>query len=92
MIKHLLFDLDDTLYSQSAGLMLEINERMNAYMVMHLGVPESEVTALRQHYWQEYGTTLRGLYLERHIEPQGFLDYVPRHSYGQVPQAGSGTG
>ena len=76
MIKHLLFDLDDTLYSNSAGLMQEINVRMNDFMVTRLGVSVSEVSALRQHYWLEYGTTLRGLYLERHIDAQAFLDYV----------------
>ncbi len=76
MIKFLLFDLDETLYPFSTGLMQRINERMNEFMVQQLGVPEAEVSALRQSYWRTFGTTLRGLYVERHIDAQAFLDYV----------------
>ncbi len=76
MIKHILFDLDDTLYPTSAGLMYEISQRMNEYLVTHLGVPAEHVSEVRRSYWERYGTTLRGLYLERHIDPQPFLDYV----------------
>ncbi len=76
MIKHILFDLDETLYPTATGLMLKISQRMNEFMIQRLGVPESQVNAMRQSYWQQYGTTLRGLYTERHIDPLGFLDYV----------------
>ncbi|MBI4785542.1 MAG: pyrimidine 5'-nucleotidase [Chloroflexi bacterium] len=76
MLKYLLFDLDDTLYSTSAGLMEEISVRMNEYMMTRVGVPESEVAELRQFYWRKYGTTLRGLYIERQIDAQEFLEFV----------------
>ncbi len=76
MIKYLLFDLDETLYPFSTGLMQRINERMNAFMVQYVGIPEDQVSALRQSYWHTYGTTLRGLYVERHIDAQAFLNYV----------------
>ncbi len=76
MIKYLLFDLDETLYPFSTGLMQRINERMNAFMVQYVGIPEEQVSALRQSYWHTYGTTLRGLYVERHIDAQAFLNYV----------------
>ena len=76
MLKYLLFDLDDTLYSNSAGLMQEISERMNEYMMTRVGIPESEVVELRQYYWRKYGTTLRGLYIERQIDAQEFLEFV----------------
>jgi putative hydrolase of the HAD superfamily len=75
-IKNILFDLDDTLYPTSAGLMHEISERMNEYMIAHVGIPVDEVAAIRQDYWKRYGTTLRGLYIERHIDAQAFLEYV----------------
>ncbi len=76
MIRYLLFDLDETLYPFSTGLMQKINERMNEFMVKNLGVPEEEVSAMRQAYWRTYGTTLRGLYVEKHIDAQAFLNYV----------------
>ncbi len=54
----------------------EISERMNEYMVTRVGIAAAEVTRVREAYWSKYGTTLRGLYLERHIDPEAFLEYV----------------
>jgi putative hydrolase of the HAD superfamily len=76
MIKHMLFDLDDTLYPTVSGPMQEISVRMSDYMVLELGVPRADVDRVRRDYWERYGTTLRGLYIERHIDAQAFLDYV----------------
>ncbi len=76
MIKYILFDLDDTLYPTSAGLMQEISQRMSEYMIAQVGIPPADVDRVRRDYWTRYGTTLRGLYIERHIDAQAFLDYV----------------
>lgn len=76
MIKHLLFDLDDTLYPTSSGMMQEISLRMSEFMVEKVGIPRSDVERVRHDYWDRYGTTLRGLYIERHIDAQAFLDFV----------------
>ncbi len=76
MIKYILFDLDDTLYPTAAGLMREISARMSEFMVEQVGISRKEVDRVRQDYWARYGTTLRGLYIERHIDAQAFLDYV----------------
>lgn len=76
MIKYILFDLDDTLYPTSAGLMHEISERMSQFMITQVGIPAKDVERIRRDYWARYGTTLRGLYIERHIDAQAFLDYV----------------
>ena len=76
MIRHILFDLDDTLYPTSAGMMRDIDARMNEFMVTQVGFAPSEVVEWRKFYWQTYGTTLRGLYIEKHIDPQAFLRFV----------------
>ena len=76
MINYILFDLDDTLYPTSAGLMNEISQRMSEFMVAQVGIPLAEVDRVRRDYWARYGTTLRGLYIERHVDAQAFLDYV----------------
>ncbi len=76
MIEHILFDLDDTLYPVNAGLMQEISQRMNEFMVKYVGIPEADVSRVRQDYWARYGTTLRGLYIERNIDAQAFLEFV----------------
>lgn len=76
MIRYILFDLDDTLYATSSGMMQEISERMSEYMVTRVGIPRDDVERQRKDYWARYGTTLRGLYIERHIDPHDFLDFV----------------
>jgi putative hydrolase of the HAD superfamily len=76
MIKYLLFDLDDTLYAANSGMMQEISQRMSEYMVTRIGISPDDVERQRKDYWARYGTTLRGLYIERHIDPHDFLDFV----------------
>jgi len=76
MIKHILFDLDDTLYATNSGMMQEISQRMSEYMVTRVGISRDDVERQRKDYWARYGTTLRGLYVERHIDPHDFLDFV----------------
>ncbi|HEX7593028.1 MAG TPA: pyrimidine 5'-nucleotidase [Anaerolineae bacterium] len=76
MIRYILFDLDDTLYPTQAGLMHEISDRMSEYMIERVGISPKDVDRVRRDYWTRYGTTLRGLYIERHVDAQAFLNYV----------------
>lgn len=70
------FDLDDTLYPASSGLWQAIKARMNAYMRERVGIPESEIPRLREKYFMHYGTTLRGLQANHHVNVNDFLAYV----------------
>jgi len=70
------FDLDDTLYPASTGLWKAIKERMNLYMRDRMGIPENEVPALREKYFKEFGTTLRGLQAHHNVNVQDYLDFV----------------
>jgi putative hydrolase of the HAD superfamily len=70
------FDLDDTLYPSSAGLWKAIKGRMNEYMRGHLDISEDEIPRLREKYFLEYGTTLRGLQAHHNIDTEDFLAYV----------------
>lgn len=71
-----LFDLDNTLYPQSAGIMDVVGQRINNYMASRLGMDETTIKALRPRYWEQYGTTMRGLLLEHGINADDYLDYV----------------
>jgi putative hydrolase of the HAD superfamily len=71
-----LFDLDNTLYPKSAGIMDVVGRRINDYMALRLGMDEATIKALRPRYWEQYGTTMRGLLLERGIDADDYLDYV----------------
>jgi putative hydrolase of the HAD superfamily len=70
------FDLDDTLYPSSSGLWPAIKERMNSYMGERLHIPSDEIPRLREKYFREYGTTLRGLQTKHSLDVQDFLAYV----------------
>ena len=70
------FDLDNTLYPSSCRLYLEVEQRMARYIMDELKLDLEGAHALRQRYFQEHGTTLRGLMNEYGIEPRHFLDYV----------------
>jgi pyrimidine 5'-nucleotidase len=75
-INTLFFDLDATLHPESNGLWPAIRERIGLYMreVMHL--PEGEISRLREHYYVNYGTTLRGLQTQYNIDTRAYLDFV----------------
>ena len=49
---------------------------MNQYMIDRMQIPARDVPALRQKYFQEYGTTLRGLQANHSVDTQDFLAYV----------------
>ena len=70
------FDLDDTLYPSSSGLWPAIKERMNSYMDERMHIPRDEIPRLREKYFREYGTTLRGLQANHKVDVQDYLAYV----------------
>ncbi len=72
----ILFDLDNTLYRQDAGLWELIDERIWRYVSQLLGVPAEEAKAIQKRYWHEYGTTIAGLIAEHDVEPVPYLAYV----------------
>jgi putative hydrolase of the HAD superfamily len=74
--EHFLFDLDDTLYPPSSGCFRLVAGRIHDYVRTRLGLEEQEARALQRRYWQEYGTSLRGLMVHHGVEPQAYLDYV----------------
>ncbi len=76
-IRAVLFDLDNTIYPASSGLMQSIDRRIGEYVQRVLGITEEEALSLRRHYYAEFGTTLRGLrHHHQHIEIEHYLQYV----------------
>jgi putative hydrolase of the HAD superfamily len=76
MFPVILFDLDNTLYTEESGIFDLIDERMSEWLISRLNVPESEVREFRKKYFLQYGTTLRGLMLHHQVEPMEFLRFV----------------
>ena len=72
----MLFDLDETLYPRSSGLMAAINNRIGLYMLERLGMEAPLVQRLRPEYFRRYGTTMRGLSIHYGIDCDDYLAFV----------------
>lgn len=72
----ILFDLDNTLYPKSAGLMQAIGKRMNLFMTERLGIDPNEVREKRDGFLKAFGTTLNGLRRRYSVDPDEFLAFV----------------
>ena len=70
------FDLDDTLYPPATGLWKEIKGRIGLYMHERMNIPKEDVPSLREKYFLQYGTTMRGLQAHHNIDTEDFLAFV----------------
>jgi putative hydrolase of the HAD superfamily len=75
-IDTILFDLDNTLYPVSSGIMQTLDTRIIEYVCRRLQITEEQALALRQEYLATYGTTLRGLHEHYGVEHEEYLAYV----------------
>lgn len=72
----ILFDLDNTLYPASSGLMQSVDTRITDYVQQLLGLDAGAAMELRRRYFVDYGTTLRGLQHHHEVDVEHYLDYV----------------
>jgi putative hydrolase of the HAD superfamily len=64
MTHALMFDLDNTLYSETTGMELHVLERINEFVSDYLGWPLRETNARRREGAKRFGTTLEWLVFE----------------------------
>jgi putative hydrolase of the HAD superfamily len=77
MTQALMFDLDNTLYSESAGLELKVLERINAYVAWYLGLPLREAIPIRREGSKRFGTTLEWLVAEKGLtDVEAYFDWI----------------
>lgn len=70
------FDLDETLYPSASGLWVAIRERIDRYLSERMGFPMDQLASVREKYFREYGTTLRGLQANCSINTDEYLAFV----------------
>ncbi|MGB8213045.1 MAG: pyrimidine 5'-nucleotidase [Anaerolineales bacterium] len=70
------FDLDDTLYPPATGLWEAIAGRITQYLVERMKFPPEQVQSIREKYFREYGTTLRGLQANHAVDMEDYLAFV----------------
>jgi putative hydrolase of the HAD superfamily len=76
LLSHLVFDLDQTIYSRRSGLMQAIGERIMSYMIERMGMDPEVVPELRRRYYKQYGTTSRGLSALHDLDVDDYMEYV----------------
>ncbi len=77
MICALLFDLDNTLYSEASGLETGVAQRMNQFIADMFDLPVPEAIKFRREHAKPYGTTLEWLMRERGFhEPERYFQYI----------------
>ena len=65
MIKHTLFDLDNTLYSARYGLEEQVSSRISRFIAQYLGISFEEAWAERKRIREQYGTAIEWLVTEK---------------------------
>ncbi|MDO5532122.1 HAD-IA family hydrolase [Sutterella sp.] len=78
-----LFDLDDTLIASSRGLLDEVHDLMNEFLMHRMGMTEAEANHWRSWYWEHYGSTFIGLWRCHGVDPRVFLPAV--HDFDYTP-------
>jgi putative hydrolase of the HAD superfamily len=69
-------DLDDTLYPADSGVWQAIRERIDLYVAQRFGLSIAEARLRGHDLFQRYGTTMRGLQAEYHVDEDEYLAFV----------------
>lgn len=75
-VKYWIFDIDDTLYPKSCGLDKIIQDSITEHICRYLGIEEKEARELCVSYYQQYGSTIRGLMETTDIKARKFVREV----------------
>ena len=65
------FDMDNTLYSQSTGIDIMMEERIKQYFINH-----NHDVNLALHYYHTYGLSARGLLKHHEVDPEEYDNFV----------------
>ena len=71
-----IFDLDNTIYDVNLGLFKKISNRITDFIMSKYSLDIDQAKKIQKEYYLKYGLTLRGLIVEKKLEPEEFLDYV----------------
>lgn len=76
-IQAILFDLDNTLYPASSGLMEHMSGRISGWVQQALQLDADAAHVLCKHYYATYGATVHGLRTYHPaVDPHAYLEYV----------------
>lgn len=77
MVRALLFDLDNTLYSEASELEAGVARRINEFVADMFNIPFPDVVKFRHEHTRPYGTTLEWLMREEGFkDTEGYFRYI----------------
>jgi len=79
------FDLDNTLYPAACNLFLQVDRRIQQYIMDMFGAGPDEARTIQKSFFHEYGTTLNGLMTHHGVDPAEYLSYVHDIDVTPVP-------
>ncbi len=75
-VDHWVFDLDNTLYPARCNLFAQVDVRITDYIANALGLDRLAARIKQKEYYQQHGTSLRGMMIDHGMDPAPFLAYV----------------
>ena len=81
---HWIFDLDNTIYDFNLGLFRRVSSRMTEYIKGFFDLNEVDALTLQRNMYKKYGLTLRGLMIEKKIDPEPFLEFVHNVDFSEL--------
>jgi len=76
MIRIILIDIDNTIYSKETGLQNTIIKRAKSFIKNITNFETQEIDSLANQLYTQYGTILSGLIQEYRIDPEEFIKFV----------------
>jgi len=73
VIRHILFNLDNTLYPAEAGLMAELDRHIARYFAWELGLRLPQAELLQAEYCWQYGSCTEGVLRDTNLDLDRFL-------------------
>ena len=83
---HWIFDLDNTIYDFNLGLFTKVSSRMTEYIKDFFDLNEVDALTLQRNMYKKYGLTLRGLMIEKKIDPEPFLEFVHDVDFSELDE------
>ena len=83
---HWIFDLDNTIYDFNLGLFRRVSSRMTEYIKGFFDLNEVDALTLQRDMYKKYGLTLRGLMIEKKIDPEPFLEFVHDVDFSELDE------
>ena len=83
---HWVFDLDNTIYDFNLGLFRRVSSKMTEYIKGYFDLNEVDALTLQREMYKKYGLTLRGLMIEKKINPEPFLEFVHDVDFSELDE------